>query len=396
MDKIPLLERTKIFLINLLKEYLKFIYYLFWIFIDPRKFKRIVNGKIKSILFISGGAIGDIYNILAIINAVLDKYPVNITLLTHEKNRKFVKNPAIYLVSLDEAKKMIDERKIDAVLLLDPGREREIFDRELFFKLLKVPYVISTDSVKMDPRKLARQYFPILANRKVYPVRANGPNSILNLFKLAHLTIDLPKFYFTKEGEKFAHKFLEKNRVSKKDKLIVIHPGAGKIVKALNEGKPPAHLWPEGRWAELIDKILTKKDNKIIITGVKSEEVITKKIYGMIKNKNGVIYAVNKIPDIESLASIVKEAVVTVTPDTSMAHISSHVKTPAVILYSSASPSRVGPLSLKNIDIYHKNKAHDCRRYACKYCYEVHMKSISVDEVYSAVIRLIMQYNNSI
>ncbi|GEM_PF-2579595 len=385
MNEIPLLEKAKIFVINLIKEYIKFIYYLFWVFIDPRKFTKINKSGIKRVLFISGGAVGDVYNIVAIINAVLDKYPINITLLTHEKNRKFVKNPAIHLVSLDEAKKMIDERKIDAALLLDPGREREIFDKELFFKLLKVPYVISTDSVRMDPRKLIRQYFPILANRKVYPVRANGPNSILNLFKLAHLNIDLPKFYFTKEGEKFAKKFLKNNGVKKGERLIIIHPGAGKIIKALNEGRSPAHLWPEERWAKLIDKILDDKNVKVIITGIKSEEIITKRVYGLIKDKKRVIYSVGKVPDVESLASLVKRADATVTPDTSMSHISSHVETPAIILYGSYPPEIVSPISSANINIYHKNKAHDCRKYACRYCYNVHMKSISVDEIYSAV-----------
>ena len=102
----------------------------------------------------------------------------------------------------------------------------------------------------------------------------------------------------------------------------------------------------------------------------------------MIGDKKRVVYAVGKIPDIESLASLVKRADATVTPDTSMAHISSHVETPAVILYSSASPGRVGPVSTKNLNIYHKDKAHDCRKY------EIHMKSISVNEIYSALKKI--------
>ena len=388
MDKIPFLEKAKVFTINFTKDYLKFIYYLFWIFADPRKFRRIKKEEIKRILFISGGATGDIYNISAIINGVLEKYPVSIYLLTPEKNRKFVKNPAIHLVNLEEAKKMIDERKIDAALLLDPGREREIFDRGLFFKLLRVRYVISTDSIKLDPRKLARQYFPILANRKVYPVRANGPNSILRLFSLIYFNIDSPKFYFTKNGEKFASNFFKKH-FKKNEEAVIVHPGAGKIIKALKEKKLPSHLWPEDRWAKLIDKILKDKNKKVIITGIKSESTITDKVYFLVKNKKRVLYTVGKIPDIESLASVVKRAVVTVTPDTSMSHISSQVGTPAVIIYSSYSPNIVSPISSKNINIYHKDKAHDCRRYACKYCCNVHMKSITVDEVYSSLIKLL-------
>ncbi len=385
MEKIPLTEKFKIFLVNTAKSYIQLAYYLLWFVIDPRKFVIIKKDKIKSILVICGGAIGDIYNIIGAIDSVVEKYNVNVYVLTHEKNEKFIKNEKIKYLSLKDSKKMVDKGNIDAAVLIDPARERKIFDFSLFIKLLKVPYVVSSDSIKLHPHKLLRQRFPITATRKIYPIGANGPKTFVNLFNLLNLKIEKPSFYFTIEGEKFSNSFFEKNMVSKKDKLVVIHPGAGKIVKALNEGKPPAHLWPEERWAKLADKILENKEVKIIITGIKSEEIITKKVYDMIKDKKRVIYAVDKIPDIESLASIVKRAVLTVTPDTSMAHISSHVETPAVILYSSDSPKRIGPISSKNINIYHRDKAHDCRKYACRYCYNVHMKSISVDEIYSAV-----------
>ena len=388
MKKIPLSEKFKIGLVKTAKDFIQLSYYLLWILFDPRKFTIIKKDKIKNILVICGGAIGDIYNVIGVINSVVAKYKVNVYVLTYEKNKDFIKNNKIKYANLKESKEMIDAKKIDAAVLIDPARERKIFDGELFLKLLKVPYVVSSDSIKLHPHKFMRQRFPIFATRKIYPIRANGPKTFVNLFNILSLKIDKPSFYFTKEGENFSKTFMKKNNISKKNNLVIVHPGAGKITKALKEGKPPAHLWPEERWAKLIDKILKDKETKIVITGVNSEEIITKKIYNMIGDKKRVVYAVGKIPDIESLASLVKRADATVTPDTSMAHISSHVETPAVILYSSASPGRVGPVSTKNLNIYHKDKAHDCRKYACKYCYEIHMKSISVNEIYSALKKI--------
>jgi len=391
MDKIPILDKLKVFSINNLRELTGFMYYLSWILLDPKKFVKIRPEKIKNLLVITGGAVGDIYNIIGLINSTLIKYPIKVYILTPEKNKKFIKNPKIKLISLDEAKLLIDESSIDAAILIDPSRERAIFDKGLFFRLLKIPYITSTDSIKLSLGKIRKQYFPILASRKVYPIRANGPMSLLKLFNLLNFKIARPTFYFTKKGEEFAKNFFKKN-FKKSDKVVIIHPCAGKIVKALNEGKVPAHLWLEERWAELIDKILTDENIKIVITGIKSESVITEKVYKMVKNKKRVVYAVGKVPDIESLAPIVKRAITTVTLDTSMAHISSHVGTPAVILYGSDSPKRICPISnSKNIDIYHKNKSHDCRKYACKYCYNLHMKSISVKEVYSSAKKLILQ-----
>ncbi len=387
---ISLFEKLKIFTGNVIKEFSNFSYYLFWILLDPRKFTRVKSGEINKILVICGGAVGDIYNVIGIMNSVLKKYQISFYLLTLEKNRKFVKNQEIEAVTLGQAKNLINDKQIDAVILMDASRQRKILDRELFLALSKIKYISSVDSFRAKPGKIRKQIFPILASRRPYPVRANGPETLIALFRLLKLEVDRPSFYFTKKSEDFANKFFKKH-VKKGEKVIVVHPCAGKIVNALKEEKTPAHLWPEERWAKLIDSLTESLDVKVIISGVGSESQITNKIYDLVKNKNQVVYAVGKTPDIESFASILKRANATITLDTSTAHITSQVGTPAVIIYSSDSPKRIGPIDpdKKNINIYHENKAHDCRRYACDICQKVHMNSISVEEIYSAVISLI-------
>ncbi|MCH7827188.1 MAG: hypothetical protein IIC75_04320 [Bacteroidetes bacterium] len=66
MDKIPVLDKLKVFSINNLRELTGLMYYLSWILLDPRKFVKIRPEKIKNLLVITGGAIGDIYNIIGI------------------------------------------------------------------------------------------------------------------------------------------------------------------------------------------------------------------------------------------------------------------------------------------------------------------------------------------
>jgi ADP-heptose:LPS heptosyltransferase len=386
-NKISILEKLKIFLINFQRDLVNFSYYLIWLLFDPKKFDKINSKEIKNVLVISGGAIGDVYNIIGMINSVIKNYNINLYLLTLKNNKKFIKNPKINLINLEDSKNLVDKKIIDAVILIDPTRQREIFDKELWFKILKVKYIISTDSLKFHPKKIFNQ-FPIIATRKVYPIRANGPESLLSLFQFLKFKIKKPSFYFTEDGEDFANQLFKKN-IKKNEKVVICHVGAGKIIKALTERKTPAHLWPEERWAELIERILKEKNTKVIMTGVKQELIITEKVKSLIKNKEKVISLVGKIPNMEALASIIKRAKATVTIDTSIAHISSQVETPAVILYSSDSPQRVKPISSKNIYIYHKNRAHNCRKYACKYCYELHMKSISVEEVFYSLKKLI-------
>jgi ADP-heptose:LPS heptosyltransferase len=388
MKNIPFKEAVRISIVNLLKELIKFTYFLIWLLFDPRKFTKINVKNVKNVLVICGGAIGDIYNILGVINAVIKKYPVNIHILTLEKNRKFVKNPLIDSINLENAKKLIDKKIIDSAVLIDPSREKEIFDKEMFFKLFKVPYVVSSDSFKLNFSSVKKQSFPISATRKMYPVGANGPQTFLRLFGFLKLKIDKPLFYFTDAGKEFSNQFFKEN-LKKSERVIVIHPSSPRIIKALDEGKPPAHLWPIENWARLIDEIAKDKNIKMIMTGIKSESPLLNKIYNLVEDKSRIVYSVGKIPDLESLASVVRKAIATVTLDTSMAHITSQVETPAVIIYGATSPKRVRPIGTKNIDIYHKDKSHECKKYACKFCHNIHMKSITVDEVYSALKSLV-------
>ena len=90
MDKIPVLDKLKVFLINNLRELTGFMYYLSWIFLDPRKFVKIRPEKIKNLLVITGGAVGDIYNIIGLINSTIIKYSIKVYILTPEKNKKFI------------------------------------------------------------------------------------------------------------------------------------------------------------------------------------------------------------------------------------------------------------------------------------------------------------------
>ena len=89
MKKIPLSEKFKIGLVKTAKDFIQLSYYLLWILFDPRKFTIIKKDKIKNILVICGGAIGDIYNVIGVINSVVAKYKVNVYVLTYEKKGIF-------------------------------------------------------------------------------------------------------------------------------------------------------------------------------------------------------------------------------------------------------------------------------------------------------------------
>ncbi|MBI5043216.1 MAG: putative lipopolysaccharide heptosyltransferase III, partial [Nitrospirae bacterium] len=84
-------------------------------------------------------------------------------------------------------------------------------------------------------------------------------------------------FYFNKEDEQYIDNFLEKNKVSKKDILVHVHPTSRWLFKA----------WNDKSMSEIIDYLQIKKKIKVIVTSSPEKKELdkAKKILKLCKSK---------------------------------------------------------------------------------------------------------------
>jgi len=355
--------------------------YLLWLLVDPSKFKIIDNKKIKNMLVVDVGAIGDTYNVLGIINELIFRYPyLNINYLGLEKNKKFIKNPKINVINKQEVKSLIDKKKLDAIIFLTTSHNPELFDRELYFKSLKVPYRVFSDYSRIS--NLLDQ-IPFFITRRVFPTYKTMLGDSISAFETLGFSLNNKiRFHYTAEAEKFAEKFMNKIRDNKKQKIIFIHPSNEKVTHALKENKVPSSDWANEKWVRVIEQLMHDFDSKFIFTGSKDESPIIEEIISKIKNKKRTINAAGKF-SLEELASLLKRADLLISVDTSIAHFGAQVGIPLIVLMFCKSSFCGAPTNFK-IDIFHAEVCNNCQRYACAEGNNICMKAITVKEVLDA------------
>lgn len=386
------LRRTFTFSLFIVRSFLDLLFYLFWLLLDPSKFKKIKLEKIKNLLVIYGGSIGDVYNAIGIMNSVASNHPnIQVHFLTLEKNRKFVKNPKIKVVDLQQARQLMKQKKFDAVVLLQGIIYKPLlFTPKMYLEILNIPYRVACDNLHIG---LAHKQIMPLLTRKLLSLNSNGFQDQIDTFNFLGLKIDKPKFYYTKESEEFAKNFIRKNKISKNEKIIFLHIGGGSILASLKEDANgcPSHLWPFERWAKVADHLIKKYNARIIFTGVNDEKQLIEKVISKIKNKKKAISLAGN-SSIEESASLLKRGDLIISIDTGTAHIAAQTGIPLIDLFSSFSPKNTSTIasSEKKADIYHSEVCTNCRVYTnCPEKNNICMISISVEEILSAADKLL-------
>lgn len=383
---------------NLIRRILETGYYIIWLMLDPSKFKKINSNSIKKILVRYEGALGDTYNLLGIIQQLKENYPhLQIYFLTNRKNRKFIKSKKINILDLKKASEFIKKNEFDALVTLSP-----VFSDKLDLNVLKIPYRISCDSVghgsflkRFPLHALFLRKWPLFSTRRMFPFYRNAKWFFERngAFKILGFNLENKlRFYFTKEAEKDAIKFIKNKKISKKEKIIFFHVGGGTISKAIRENKIASHKWPSKNWADLGNFLIKENNARIIFTGVNEDKFLINEVISQIKYKNKVINTYNKL-SIEQIASLLKKANLLITIDTSMAHIGAQAGVPLIDLFGPFDPKLATPITKKAIFLFHKEGCNSCRRYACPEKENICMKAIGVKEVIKASNYLLKKYN---
>lgn len=193
----------------------------------------------------------------------------------------------------------------------------------------------------------------------------------------ATLSSSLPSFTPKEQERKEISEKLEKKEG---EKIILLNPNASDLL--------PLRKWESEKFILLGKKILTENENaRIIITGAPSEQKSSEEICERIGSDKAVSFAgrttLRELLVLYSLADIL------VTNDSGPGHFSSLSNIKTIILFGPETPKLFGPISSQATVIW--------KELACSPCVSVFnhrfspcnnnvcMKSITVDEVYSAV-----------
>lgn len=297
--------------------------YLMWLIFDPSKFVSIDLKKIKKVIVVHLGAIGELLAITPIISALKSNFN-NIDVLIRKGGKEiFEKNPnitniLIFNENMSENISLLKKKKYDLAVIVSPAS----FGIIMACKKAGIKYRIGGfGGLKRFPTfPLNRRSFPIIKKHSV-----EKGMDILRTIGITNKDAKM-EFYFSKDDEKSAQEKLGKDY---KENYIIIHPGFG----LLKDGEYPSRLWPPERYAKTIDKLIEKFRVKILLTGTKDEKYLSSYIFNKVKNKKKV-RVTNGLFTLRELGVVVSKAKMVIAPDTSVIHIASCFNIPTIDLMS--------------------------------------------------------------
>lgn len=308
-----------------IKNILSLSEYYLWLLADPSKFKKIDKNKIKKVLIIHLGAIGELVLTTPIFPALKKELNCQMSfLVSGGKEPVFENNPYISEVitpkeSFKENIRQLRSRNYDLAIILYPATLKI----NLICLLAKIKYRIGCFPIIRGGPSL-------LLTKRIFPPVLNKKNVIEeNLQMIRQIGIDNPapklEFYLSKKEDKELKIMLNKLKV--KDYAIV-HPG----YSYANKYEFSSKLWPLERYAEVVDYLIEKYNFKVFLTGNKDEKDFSDKIMNLIKNKNNVIIA-NEIFNLRGLSALISQARVFFCAPTGIVHIGMAFNTPTIQLF---------------------------------------------------------------
>lgn len=311
-----------------IKKIIIFLDYLLWAIFDFSKFKKIKLNKIKKVVIIHRGAIGELLATTPIARALKEKINCDIHYMIRPEIREVFKyNPNItgflpYSKNMKENFQNLKKEKFDLAIILWPGSLN-----------LTLACLFAGIKYRVGCFKMVKEGPAFFYTRRWFPLKGNSQHSVesnVDMLKLIGLENKNPKieFYYEKSDENKVNLFLKKNKLKR---FVILHPGFG----GKNKNKSYSRYWPEEIYADICNH-LSKKNKKIILTGIKEEKEIAEKIILLTKSKS--IINTCGMFSLQELAALVKKAELVIAPDTSIVHIASSYGTKVVDLIGDSNP----------------------------------------------------------
>jgi len=299
-----------------IKDFLIALEYLFWLIFDFSKFKPIRKEKIKKVLFVHSGAIGELLVSTPAVKAVKEQLNAEVHyMVSPGKENILAGNPNISkTVTLGDFKhnfEVMKKEKYDLVIALWPGSLKVGFAAFL----AGVRYRVGCFKMVSEGPAFffTRRWWP-LKLRKQHALQSN-----LDMIRLIGLDNKNPEieFYYSKKDDEKAKKFLKENKI---EKFAIIHPGFG------GSGRDRAYsrYWPPEFYAKLIEYIIKNYKMQVVFTGIKEESEFIEQIIGEIDKKlrKKVHNSAGKF-NLAELGALISKSKLLIAPDTSSVHIAS-------------------------------------------------------------------------
>jgi len=169
------------------------------------------------------------------------------------------------------------------------------------------------------------------AKERLHDVEQN-----LNLLRALNINPKRKKrellFYVNSEDKEFANEWLKKNKISKKNFLVGIHPGCKKSTRY--------RRWPKENFVKIINNLIKRKKKMLLFAGPDEiEEVIW--MYNQYKEKDRVFLIREK--GLKHAAALIAKCRMFICTDSGLGHIATALRVPTLAIFGPAQASRTRP-----------------------------------------------------
>lgn len=326
------------------------------------------NMDFKRILIVKLSSIGDVVHSLPALSALRKRFPKSYIAWVVKKQianiisgHPYLDEVIIYEGPRKTAKKL-RSLKVDLAI-----------DLQGLFRSGFLTFISGAKTRLGFSRANSRELSRLFLNQKVTPGKDDRHVIDKNLSLLRPLGIEVKQKEFiipvSRESREYITNFLRKREITSSDILVALHPGASW----------PSKLWPEEKWIELADRLIEELKVEVIFLWGPEEKSSIDRMVKMTKNRPIISCKTN----LKELACLISKCRLFVGGETGPLHIACALNIPSVALIGPTDSVRNGPYGEGHIIIEKDLPCRGCWKHQCKKldC----MRSITVDEVYSAV-----------
>jgi len=353
--------------------------------ISPIKILRKQPKTIKKILFIKFWGFGNLIMAMPAVRAIKEKFPeAKIDFLTLKQNKGILDNLDFIDNVMYFEIENLTKFPLDFLKLAHHFRKQNIdmvIDLEQFSRASAIFTYLTGAPVRVGYRTWKQSKHHIYTKTIRYN---NHQHTVLTFYNIAEALgakkkkPSLIRITYSKEDSDTVGKFLKKNNISKKDKIIGMHIGSGE--------NADVRRWPRECFAKLADMLTEKFHAKVVFTGSPNEADDINKTISLMNYK---AYSTAGVFSLKQLASFVEHCRMFVSNDTGPLHLAAAMKVKCVAFFGPNTPLLYGPYSNNNIIFYKKLKCSPCvtnfnaKTTDCKN--PICITGITVDEVFDAM-----------
>lgn len=320
-----------------IRRSLIFLDYLFWVLFDLSKFKKVKKNKIKKILVIHLGAIGELLVTTPAIKALKTEIAGEIDFMVTKSYLEVLDgNPAIRKIipfsSFKNNLKYLRSQGYDLAVIFWPAK----LTITLCCLLAGIKYRIGCfKMVKEGPAFfLTRRWWPFKISRQ-HAVQSNL--DIIRLIGVDNLEPKIEVFFREKDSIN-VDKLLHEKKIKR---FAIIHPGFG----GKDKHKSYSRNWPKKIYSSIADKLKKEYGLAVIISGIGEEREFAEEIKkGSVSRK--YIHITSGDLSIKEFFALVYRAEIVIAPDTSIIHVASSFNKKIIDLIGS-DPIEWAPLTEK-------------------------------------------------